>query len=258
MLNFRALGTLEARFGEEPLDIGWQRQREVLGVLLLQANRAVTVNDLIEAVWHDRPPKSALSNIHKYVCGLRQCIADGTDGRAPRLVTRHRGYELRLAEPELDVLQFEQLATQGRQARALHHLRRAGQLLADALRLWRGEVLEDLELGGRVAARIAALTEVRACLFAELVDIRLRLGEHDTVLAELRSETVTNPFRERTWEQLIVALYAADRRAEALTAFTQLRRALAEGLGIEPGARLQRLHRAVLADDASEVKRHVA
>jgi Bacterial transcriptional activator domain len=167
----------------------------------------------------------------------------------PMLVNRHRGYQLQVGPHELDMLRFRALLEAAAAARAGGALDRAAALLREALALWRGEPFEGVTLSPTDEPERVRLAEQRVAATEELLDARLALGEHQDLVPELRALVSAYPLRERLREQLLLALYRAGRQAEALAAYVETRDTLIEQLGVEPHARLRRLHQAILRDD---------
>jgi predicted ATPase/DNA-binding SARP family transcriptional activator len=192
---------------------------------------------LVDALWGDRPPASAISSLQVYVHGLRRAVG------ADRLETRGNAYRVRVEPDELDVARFERLLAEARDAPPAH----AEELLANALALWRGDALADLG-DSPVRAAAATLEDLRLQALELRVDARLALGEHREVVAELEELVAAEPYRERLREQLVLALYRSGRQQDALEAYQDARRALDE-LGVEPGPALRELERAVLRHD---------
>jgi tetratricopeptide (TPR) repeat protein/DNA-binding SARP family transcriptional activator len=233
----------------------------LLGVLLLYANRVASVDRLAECVWSGQPPAAARSLLQSCVSRLRLALPAGepageAPGEAPgeetaqrhRLVTRTPGYLLRVRPGELDVDRFDELVAAGRQQAAddsVASLERAAELLSEADSWWRGAVLDDLVLDS-CRAETGRLEERRLAAIEDRIDIDLRLGRHERLIAELRMHVGSHPLRERLWAQLMLALHGADRQADALAAYRELRRTLVEQLGVEPSGALQRLERAIL------------
>jgi DNA-binding SARP family transcriptional activator len=236
-VEFRILGPLEVRDGERVLPLGGARRRAVLALLLLDANRVVSVDRLVDGVWGDAPPSSALASLQNHLGRLRQELGE-------RLVTRPPGYVLRVADGELDLDRFLRLVDDAQGAEAAV----AAQCLAEALALWRGPPLADLadEPAGRAAAR---LEELRLAALEERIEADLALGRHAALVPELEEFVAREPYRERPRRQLIVALYRSGRQANALEAYMQARRTFVDELGTEPGRELQEVHRAVLRRD---------
>ena len=236
-VEFRILGPLEVRDGERVLPLGGSRRRAVLALLLLDANRVVSVEQLVDGVWGDAPPSSALASLQNHLARLRQELGE-------RLITRSPGYVLRVADGELDLDRFLRLVDDARGAEPPV----AADRLAEALALWRGPPLADLadEPAGRAAAR---LEELRLAALEDRIEADLALGRHAALVPELEELVGAEAYREGPRRQLIVALYRSGRQAEALDAYMRARRTFVDDLGTEPGRELQELHRAVLRRD---------
>ncbi|GLZ36045.1 SARP family transcriptional regulator [Lentzea sp. NBRC 105346] len=226
-VQFRILGPLEVLDDGRPLALGGPQQRGLLALLLLEANRVVSQEQLVMDLWGDAPPATARGLLHGCVAGLRRVLP------ADRLVTRSPGYLVRVADGELDAHRFEELAA-------------SDESLCAALELWRGPALHDVPLDAcRVAA--ARLDERRLAVLERRVDLDLRRGRFADLAAELAVLVREHPLRERLWAQLMLALYGAGRQGDALAAFRQLRATLVEQLGIEPSALPRQVEQAVLA-----------
>ncbi len=236
-MEFRILGPLEVRDGERLLPLGGARRRAVLALLLLDANRVVSVEQIVDGVWGDAPPSSALASLQNHLGRLRRELGE-------RLVTRAPGYLLRVADTELDLDRFLRLVDEAQGAEPVV----AAGLLAEGLALWRGPPLADLA-GEPVARAAAHLEELRLAALEERLEADLALGRHTALVPELEELVGLEPFRERPRRQLIVALYRSGRQADALEAYTQARRAFVDELGTEPGRELQEVQRAVLRRD---------
>ena len=236
-MEFRILGPLEVRDGERVLPLGGARRRAVLALLLLEANRVVSVERLVDGVWGDAPPASAQPSLHNQLGRLRQELGD-------RIVTQPPGYLLRVEDGELDLDRFLRLVEDAQGAEPAV----AAKRLAGALALWRGPPLADLadDPVGRAAAH---LEELRLAALEERIEADLELGRHAALVAELEELVARQPFRERPRRQLMVALYRSGRQADALESYTQARRTFVDELGTEPGRELQEIHRAVLNRD---------
>jgi DNA-binding SARP family transcriptional activator/tetratricopeptide (TPR) repeat protein len=246
-MRFRILGPLEVLSPDGWAPIGAGRWRSLLAALLLRRGQLVPTDTLIDDLWGDSPPDTANNLVSIYVHRLKKVIGD-TEGRM--LVYRAPGYLLRLDPGDLDLDHFESLAAGGRAVIAADP-RRAADLLGQALSLWRGPLLADVpptQLIARQADRVAELwltsTEQRA--EADLV-----AGRADQVIPELRALVASHQLRERLWALLMRALEESGRRAEALDTYTQARQAIADELGVDPGAELQRLYAQLLAADAA-------
>ena len=219
----------------------------LLAVLVLSPGRVVSTDRLVDELWGESPPRSARHLLHVYVSSLRKALA----GATPRdvLVTQSPGYVLELEEDELDARRFERLAEDGRRALADGDAERAASRLRDALALWRGPPLAEFTYEPFAQAEIARLEEVRLAAIEDRVEAGLALGSHAGLVAELEALVRESPLRERLRGQLMLALYRSGRQAEALEAYRDAHRTLADELGLEPGAALRQLERAILAQD---------
>jgi DNA-binding SARP family transcriptional activator len=247
-MEFRLLGPLEVRHRGQTIAIGGPKVRALLAVLLLRANRPIGTEQLIEALWGERPTSSARQALHFVVHRLRRALAGrglaGPGGSG--LVTRDGGYELRVGPDELDVDRFERRVAKARDALDAGRREEASGLLAEALLAWHGNALADLLTVPFAQAAAAHLEEQRVAAQSERFQIELDLGHHAQLVPELEGLIRSNPLEERLWAALVLALYRSGRQAEALEACRTARTTLVEELGIEPGAQLQRLERAVL------------
>src|SRR3954452_15766306 len=228
-MEFRILGTLEVLDGERPLDLGGPKQRALLGALLLDANRVVPRERLIDALWDEDPTATADKALQVYVSQLRKIL-----GRE-RVETQVPGYVLRVGPDELDLQRFERLQSEGR--------------LPEALALWRGPALADLADQRFAQPEIARLEELRISCVEERIGRELERGNHLALVGELEALVAEHPLRERFRLQLMLALYRSGRQAEALEAYRAARSMLVDELGIEPGRELRELHQAVLEQD---------
>jgi len=238
-VRFRLLGPLEVEDGEHALDISRPKERALLAMLLLNANRVVSTDALIDAVWEDRPPDTAAKALQVHVSHLRRSLG------ATRLETKAPGYLLRVGDGEYDVREFEALV---RQARA-EPPARAAATWQRARALWRGEPLADFAATGFAQAEIARLEEMRVDAIEGSLDAELARGRHTELIGELEGLVTEHPLRERFRYQLMLALYRAGRQAEALEAYQEARHVLLEELGLEPTRSLRELERAILSQD---------
>ncbi|MFF1903661.1 BTAD domain-containing putative transcriptional regulator [Kitasatospora sp. NPDC058218] len=244
-MEFRLLGPEEVLRGEQLVLISAAKHRAVLSMLLLRSDRVVSTEDLIDGLWGTNPPKTARATLHNYIRRLRGILGDrGAD----TLCTKPGGYSLRLESHRLDVHVFEELVRQADGAQAAGDLKAASALLRRALLLWRGRALEGT--ASRYLAEVEAprLDEARRSAFEELIDVDLQLGRHSALLGEMRRELEREPLRERLRAQYMLALYRANRRADALDVYREGRRVLVRELGLEPGPGLWEMERAILAD----------
>ncbi|MFI7632079.1 AfsR/SARP family transcriptional regulator [Microbispora rosea] len=249
-MRIALLGPLEARDDTgAPVEIAGIRLRTLLARLALSPGRPVPAEALIDAVWPDEPPAGAINALQSLVSRLRRALPAGERNR---LQSRPAGYLLSLALDETDVGRLEALVAAGRTARdgagGSEGLALAARRFAEALALWRGEPLADLETAG-FAAVAARLIELRLRTIEDLAEVRLDLGDTGDLVSELEELTAAHPFRERLWAARMRALCAAGRPSEALAAFEELRRTLAETLGTDPSPPVRELHLAILRGD---------
>ncbi|WP_066951920.1 AfsR/SARP family transcriptional regulator [Microtetraspora fusca] len=238
--TYRVLGSLDVRFAGRTLRIGGPKPRMLLATLLLDANRTVGTELLVEVLWPRARPRSAVANLRTYASALRAALAPSGAG----LRARPGGYAVEVEPPELDLLIFEELVERARRdpAGAGSHLRRA-------LALWRGTPLADLPGSPLWDRRIEEISGARLDAAEELVAVRLAAREYPTAIAELRGVLAEHPFREDLWQRLMLALHWSGRRAEALRCYGDIRRQLVAELGVEPGPELRRAHLAILSGD---------
>ena len=244
-MEFRVLGPLEVVDRGRTLPLRGEKQRALLAALLIRANQAVAEDVLLEELWAGARPASGKAALRVRVSQLRRTLGDGGN----RLVTRAPGYALELNDDELDAGRFERLLLRGRQAARSGDPAAAAATLRSALDLWRGSPLADLSYEPFAQTEIARLAELRLAAVEELMEAELALGRHAAVTGELEALVAEHPLRERLRGQLMTALYRSGRQAEALAVYRGGREALVEGLGIEPGAALQELERAILRQD---------
>ncbi|QFZ21315.1 AfsR/SARP family transcriptional regulator [Saccharothrix syringae] len=241
-MEFLVLGPLEVRSSGEVVRIPGVRQRRLLALLLLNANRVVPVDRLVDELW-DEPPSSVRQQVHNAVTGLRKTLAAVPGDHA--LVRTDVGYRLDLPAGSLDADRFHALVRDAGRAEAGGRPAEAVRLLGAALELWRGDALAGV--GGRAIANAAAsLDEQRLTAVETLMSLRLGLGEAASVVADLRGLVADHPLRESLRGSLMLALHRSGRQAEALAAYEEGRRLLADELGLDPGAELRELHAAIL------------
>ncbi|HUR15406.1 MAG TPA: BTAD domain-containing putative transcriptional regulator [Mycobacteriales bacterium] len=249
-LRVRVLGPVEVDVDGVPLaGLGPPKQRALLAALALSPGRLVPAEDLVAALWEE-PPESAGAVVQTYVSALRRLLEpDRRDQRWQVLLTRRPGYVLACEDDDVDALRFAGAVSAARAMRATGQLVDARTALVSALALWRGPALADVAdtpVGQRVATAMNAL---RLDALEERVDLDLALGAGDALVPELERLVAAEPLRERLRGQLLVALYRAGRQADALRAYEDARRLLADELGVDPSARLQETFQAVLRQD---------
>ena len=228
-MEFLILGPVEVLDGGRAVPLPAGKPLALLRVLLLSRNRVVSAEDLIDELWGEQPPETALKALQGHVSQLRKALG------ADRLTTKVPGYRLRVEAGELDLDRFEQLAQDGRERLAAGDAKTASRELESALALWRGPA--------------PGLDERRLAALEDRIEADLALGRHAQLVAELEPLVAQEPLRERLRGQLILALYRSGRQADALEEYRRTRETLVDELGIEPGEALQELQRAILRHD---------
>ncbi|MGW8375313.1 BTAD domain-containing putative transcriptional regulator [Streptomyces sp. ODS28] len=251
-LQFEVLGPLRVRRDGLELDAGPVQQRVMLAVLLLSANRPVSRERLIDAIWGEAAPGRAVNLLQRHAAGLRRVLEPERRARTPsKLLTwTEAGYLLKVAPGGLDLDTLTAQVDRGRSARAAGDLPAAAEALHAALRLWRGRLCEGLG-GPLLSAERDRLEEDRLGIVEERIEADLALGADAGPVAELRRLIDAHPLRERPYGLLMRALHGSGRQAEALQVYRDARRLLADELGIEPGAELRRVHEQILTADAA-------
>ena len=245
--GFRVLGTVEARVAGESIELG-PKQRQLLAVLLLHANRAVSSDAISDALWGSRRT-SADNRLPVAIGRLRRALAPLEEQCGPLLRTIPGGYMLITATSDLDAETFQARVTEGLQALAVGDPGRAAALLESALALWRGTPLLEVSFEEFAVAEVRRLEELRLVALEALIDAQLELGNHANLIGELTALAIEQPTREHLTAQLILALYRCGRQADALAAYERIRVQLATTLGLRPGPALKHLQTQILRHD---------
>jgi peptide/nickel transport system substrate-binding protein len=240
-MEIRLLGPIEASLDRGPARLGPRQQQAVLAMLALAVNRTVSTDRLIEGLWGERAPASAPKLVQLYVSHLRKLLRGEAE-----IVTRGRGYELRLAADRVDVARFEDLVAAASNADGS-----AAAPARQALALWRGAALANVADEPFADAEIRRLEELRLRATELAIDGDLAGGRHRELIGELDVLVAQHPLSERLQAQRMLALYRSGRQSEALAAYRQARRVLVSEIGVEPGPELRRLHDAILRQDAT-------
>jgi DNA-binding SARP family transcriptional activator len=250
-MEFGILGPIEIRVDGRPVPLGGPKQRALFAMLLLRRGQVVPVERLIDDLWGALPPSTARDLLWVHVARLRKALEPGRAKGVPSslLVTHVHGYRLNIEPDDLDLDRFERLVAEGREALASGAAEEAGLLLRQALDLWRGPPLADLAAEPFARGHVVRLEERRVSALEDRIDADLAAGRHQDLSGELEALIAANPLRERLRGQLMVALYRAGRQGDALEVYRRTRHYLAEEVGIDPGAELQRLERAILTQD---------
>jgi DNA-binding SARP family transcriptional activator len=221
------------------LQIAAGRQRALLAILLLHANRTVSREQIVDALWGENVPDSVHKMVQTHVSQLRKALPE------PRLHTRPPGYLLEVGDEELDLARFQRSVAEARQALSQNNPREARELLGHVLALWRGRALAEFSepFAQHESAR---LEELHVAAIEWRIEADLSLGHHRDVVGELEALIAEHPLREHPRSQHMLALYRSGRHAEALASYQAFRRTLADELGIEPSASLRELERLML------------
>ena len=229
-MEVQLLGPVEATDDGRPVALGAAKQRALLAILALRANHVVPAETLVDGLWPPDPPASAAKMVQHFVSRLRKVLpADA------QIVTRGRGYELRIAPERVDAVRFARLVEDG--------------AAREALALWHGAPLADLADEPFAAAEIRRLEELRRAALEDAIAADLAAGRHAEAIGTLTAALAEHPVSERLHAQLMLALYRAGRQTDALAAYRQARELLVEQAGVEPGPELRRLHAAILRQD---------
>jgi DNA-binding SARP family transcriptional activator len=228
-VEFRILGPVDALDGGQAVPLPAGKSLTLLRVLLLNRNRVVSAEALIDELWGDSPPDTATKALHGHISQLRKALG------ADRVITKPPGYSLRVDEGELDLDRFDRLVHEGRERLAAGDAKTASRDLERALALWRGPA--------------PGLDERRLAALEDRIESDLALGRHAQLVAELETLVAEHPLRERPRGQLMLALYRSGRQADALSEYRATRETLVDELGIEPSEELQELQRAILRHD---------
>lgn len=245
------LGSIGAYSADRAIPLGGAKQRRVLAALLVEPGAAVPVDRLVEVLWEEAAPATAVGTLRAYVANLRRALEPGRTPRAAEtvLASSPLGYRLQVEPGELDATRFRELVASAATARADDRPLDALDDLDQALELWKGPAFGEFAEAAFAATAAAELEELRLAAQEDRADAMLAVGQQAKAAAELRLLVTAEPLRERRWEMLALALYRNGRQADALAALREARRALVAELGIEPSAGLRRLEQAVLNQD---------
>ena len=245
-LNFHILGPLEVWADGSPVRVAPGRQETVLAALLLDANRVVSVDHLIDLLWDECPPNTARTQVQICVSRLRKVLSDaGID--AP-IATRPPGYLMRVAQDALDLHVFTRHVHQSQILAREGRSEEAAGLLREAASLWRGPALSGIP-SEELRAKATRLEENRTAAVETYIDLELALGRHRELIGEIGQHLHEHPLREQLRRQYMLALYRSGRQSEALAAYRVGRDLLADELGLDPGEQLRALEAAILAGD---------
>ncbi|MEV5600774.1 BTAD domain-containing putative transcriptional regulator [Streptomyces sp. NPDC052299] len=248
-MRYGILGSLEVSDGDRPVGVDRPRRRAVLAFLLLHANRSVTTEQLVDALWEQDPPASARGQVHTAVSELRRIL--GASGDAP-LTSHHGTYRLTVAARALDADEFASRLDEAGRLAGAGESGEAARTVRDGLGLWRGAALADITAPFAGPARMR-LEEQRFAAHELLADIELGRGRHRELVPELTAVLAIHPAREGIAERLMLALYRSGRQTDALAVARSVRALLVDEFGLDPGRSLVELEQAVLRGDPALV-----
>ncbi|GAB3908059.1 hypothetical protein GCM10029964_107220 [Kibdelosporangium lantanae] len=243
------LGPVEIHGPAGPADLRGAGHRTLVARLAARPGQPVPAQALIEALWDDDNPATALKTMHSHLARLRKDLrAGGFDGL---ITTRESGYVLNVRPELVDAVRFESLAHRGQSELDAADPAAAVRTLGAADRLWRGEPMTGCRRGRWIRQEADRLVEAHLAATENLIGARLLTGGHADAVGALSPLVEQHPFRERLWELLMTALWHAGRQGEALAAYQRARSVLADQLGIEPGPRLRELESSILRGEAA-------
>lgn len=249
-IGFKVLGPV--RFGAEgrPVSCGGVRMRTLLAVLLVKSGETVTKDQFYEELWGSRVPAAAENALQALIARLRRQLREsfGVSYVCARLLTRPGGYQLNIDPEDLDVSLFGQLVARSRR---LAGVDTAGCLnaLNEALSLWKGRPLQDIQGGPICRGAVLEYEEKWMCAVEEKIRLDIALGNSSQAISELKKLVFLHPWREMFTDMLMVSLYRAGRQAEAIAVYNNTRARLVQELGMEPSPLLQERIRAILNHD---------
>lgn len=253
-LRFGLLGPLLVTVAGTPVALGTPKQRAILATLLINRNRAVGMESLIDAAWDQSPVSAARTSIHSYVSNLRRVLASAGINPYEVLASAPPGYRLSIADGDCDLDRFITDKTAGMNAAAAGRFDQASGYFSAALDEWRGPVLDDLGNFAFVEAFATALTEDYMLVQIARAEAEIACGRASAIIGELEALAAKHPYREPLWAKLITAYYVADRQSDALQAYRRLKTVLAEDLGVDPGPTVSTLYARILRQERLDTK----
>ncbi|MFI9721209.1 BTAD domain-containing putative transcriptional regulator [Streptomyces sp. NPDC052396] len=252
-MKFDILGPLKVTDDQRDFTPSAAKTRQVLALLLLRSDHTLSLDSIVEELWGDNPPRSAVTTSQTYIYQLRKAFAGqpGGDADGQMIRTVAPGYVLRTEGARVDIREFEQLVDQGQTLLSLGQTDRSVEALNRALALWRGPALSNVDKGPLLQGYVAHLEERRIAALELRVTAEMERGNHRGVIADLRKLVTAHPYNEWFHAQLIIALNKCGRRVEALQAYQTIRLLLSEELGLDPSPDLQRIHHEVLSGTAA-------
>ena len=254
-IRFGLLGPLLVTVAGTPVPLGTPKQRALLAMLLINRNRTVGTESLIDATWDQAPVAAARTSIHSYVSNLRRLLAGAGVDPSVVLASAPPGYRLHVPDGDCDLDHFIAEKAEGLRASAAGRFEQASEHLLAALRACRGPVLEDLRNFVFVEEFATALAEDHMVVLIARAEAEIACGRAESVISELEALAAKHPYREPLWAKLITAYYAAERQSDALNAYRRLKTVLAEDLGIDPGPTINALYQRILRQERLDFRR---
>ncbi len=254
-IRFGLLGPLSLTVGDAEVALGTPKQKAVLAALLVNRNRAVGTEWLVDAAWDQSPVAAARTSIHSYVSNLRRLLGGAGVNPSAVLASAPPGYRLNVADGDCDLDRFIAEKNAGIQAAAAGHSDEASARLSAALAEWRGPVLDDLSDFEFVKTFATALMEDHMLVHISHAEAEIACGRAHTVIGDLETLAAQHPYREPLWAKLITAYYVVERQSDALDAYRRLKTALADDLGIDPGPTVSELYQRILRQERLDTKR---
>lgn len=247
-MQYRILGPLQITSREGDITPTAPKLRTVLALLLMRPNEVIHTQQFIDELWGERPPATALSTLQTYIYKLRKLLAGGDPETGEDVLrTRPHGYVIHASPEQIDLHRFERLVAEGRTALEDGDAETSRARLGEALGLWRGRALADIDAGELLSAYVTRLEEERFRVLEVRIEADLQVGRHQELISELKGLTHTHRLHEGLHAKLMLALQRSGRRHEALDAYQRLRTSLVDELGLEPSLELRTMQQEVLA-----------
>lgn len=253
-LSFGLLGPLLVTAAGGTVGLGSPKQRAVLAMLLINRNRTVGTESLIDATWDQSPVPAARTSIHAYVSHLRRLLGGAGADSHQMLASAPPGYRLCVPDGDCDLDRFITSKAEGLRAAAAGRFEQASRHLSAALSEWRGPVLDDLRGFAFVEAFSTALEEDHMVVHVARAEAEIACGRANAIIGELEGLAGRHPYHEPLWAQLITAYYVTERQSDALEAYRRLKATLAEDLGIDPGPTVTALQERILRQERLDTK----